>query len=65
MFDSMMGMFQYDGTEASYQKFHTVFLWVHIYIANIFLLNYLVAILSTVYEEMLDEGTFAYKRKKY
>ena len=37
----------------------------HLYIANIFLLNYLVAILSTVYSEMSEEGDFYYKYYKY
>ena len=33
--------------------------------ANIYLLNYLIAILSTVYEDMLEQGDFAYKSSKY
>jgi hypothetical protein len=37
----------------------------HIVISNIFLLNFLVAILSTVYEKMVDEGEFEYKKCKY
>ena len=37
----------------------------HVFLANIFLLNYLIAILSTVYEEMLEKGDFAYKSNKY
>ena len=36
----------------------------HIYVANIFLLNYLVAILSTIYEEM-DEGPGEFQFKCY
>lgn len=44
---------------------HTVFLFIHIYIANIFMLNYLVAILSTVYSEMMDLKEFAFNCNKY
>jgi hypothetical protein len=33
--------------------------------ANIFMLNYLVAILATIYEIMLEKGDFAYKSNKY
>ena len=44
---------------------HVLFLWLHIYISGIFLLNYLVAILGTVYEEMLETGDFSYKVMKY
>jgi hypothetical protein len=38
---------------------------VHIFISNIFLLNFLIAILASVYEMMLDKGEFAYKCNKY
>ena len=37
----------------------------HLYIANIFLLNYLIAILSSVYGEMGEKGLFYYKLYKY
>lgn len=40
-------------------------MFLHIYIANIFMLNYLVAILSTVYSEMMDLGEFAFNSNKY
>lgn len=38
---------------------------IHVFISNIFMLNYLVAILATVYEIMKDEGEFAFKANKY
>jgi hypothetical protein len=38
---------------------------VHLYLANIFLLNYLVAILGSVYGEMGEKGAFYYKYYKY
>ena len=38
---------------------------IHAFIANICLLNYLIAILSTVYEIMFVDGEFAYKKYKY
>ncbi len=37
----------------------------HTLMSNIFMLNYLIAILTTVYEEMLQQGDFAYKSNKY
>jgi hypothetical protein len=37
----------------------------HVFLSNIFLLNFLVAILSTVYEIMEDQGEFEYKKAKY
>ena len=44
---------------------HALVLILHIFVSNIFLLNYLIAILSTVYEEMADMGLFAYGSNKY
>ena len=38
---------------------------VHIFISNIFLLNYLVAIISSVYSIMIIQGEFSYKSNKY
>jgi hypothetical protein len=38
---------------------------IHVSLSNIFLLNYLVAILATVYEIMKDGGEFAYKSNTY
>ena len=47
----MMGSYGYTvGADEQYK--HTYFLIFHIFISNIFLLNYLIAILSTVYEVM-------------
>jgi len=65
MFDAMQGAYDLDAIEERYHTHHIFLMWLHIYIANIFLLNYLVAILSTVYEEMLETGDFSYKVKKY
>lgn len=68
MFDAMMGAYSYGVLEKvpeSEKKLHTVFLFIHIYAANIFMLNYLVAILSTVYSEMMDLKEFAFNCNKY
>ena len=37
----------------------------HLTMGNIFMLNYLIAILATIYEVMLEKGDFAYKSNKY
>ncbi len=37
----------------------------HVFLGNIFLLNYLVAIISQVYNLMMDSGSFMYKSNKY
>jgi len=38
---------------------------VHVFLSNVFLLNFLIAILSTVYNMMMDHGEFSYKSNKY
>lgn len=38
---------------------------LHIFISNIFLLNYLIAILATVFEEMNEVGSFSHKSYMY
>jgi hypothetical protein len=62
MFDQMMGMYDYS---APATKIHTYLLFGHIFFANVFMLNYLVAILTTVYENMMELGDFAFKCNKY
>lgn len=65
LFDGMMGAFSYNMPDPLLNKLHTLLLYLHIYIANIFMLNYLVAILATVYEDQLEIGDFTYKCCKY
>ena len=43
----------------------TVITMINVFIANIFLMNLLVAIISTVYNLMTDEGQFHYKSNVY
>lgn len=44
---------------------HSVLLIGHVFFANILLLNYLIAILSTTYENMKETGIFKYKMNLY
>ena len=44
---------------------HSTLFIIHIFIMNILLLNYLVAILSTTYENMQQSGIFKYKVNLY
>lgn len=64
VFDAMCGSYSYD-ISPEYNYYHTVFMIVHIFFSNIFMLNYLVAILSTVYEQMMETGDFTYKCYRY
>lgn len=64
MFDGLMGGYTYKGF-GDYEMIHMLMMWVHIIMSNILLLNYLVAILSNSYVEMLESGKFLYKVYQY
>lgn len=38
---------------------------IHKFVGSVFLLNFLIAILSSVYEYMQDDGKFEFKKAKY
>lgn len=64
LFTALTGSYSYaDGT--SYVTSNSILTMLHVFISNIFMLNYLVAILATVYEIMKDEGEFSFKANKY
>lgn len=44
---------------------HTILIMVHVFFSNVLLLNYLIAILSTTYENMKETGIFKYKVNLY
>lgn len=51
MFDYLMGSYSWIPLTSNFMDLlHTFFMILHIYLANIFMLNYLVAILSDVFE---------------
>lgn len=64
LFDAVLGGYTRDIAPEA-KALHDCMLVFHLYIANIFLLNYLVAMLGTVYGEMGEEGDFYYKYFKY
>lgn len=64
LFDALMGAYEYTDNEA-FKMSNSILTMIHVFISNIFMLNYLVAILATVYEIMKDEGEFSYKSNKY
>ena len=66
LFDAMLGSYSQSFVlERDDEDLHAILLILHIFIANIFLLNYLIAILATVYEDMQPMGLFAYNSNKY
>lgn len=64
MFDAMMGNYTFEVPE-NYIVSFSILMCVHVFCAAIFLLNYLIAILATVYEMMHDYGEFSFKSNQY
>ena len=64
LWDAMLGTYAYS-IKDEYMTMHTAFMCVHIFFSNVFMLNYLVAILCTTYGEMMEQGDFAFKCYKY
>jgi hypothetical protein len=64
MFGVMLGNYG-SVTMTSRADLHIYLRMMHIVISNIFLLNYLIAILSSAYEYMREVGEFDYKSNKY
>lgn len=64
LFSAMMGDFNYDNASPRQTSF-SIFMIIHLFISSILLLNYLIAILSTVYEVMRDFGDFSFKAGLY
>lgn len=64
LFSAMMGDFSYDNAGSRETSF-SIFMIVHLFISSILLLNYLIAILSTVYQVMRDFGDFSFKAGLY
>ena len=64
LFDAFIGQYVYT-QNANYELSNSITMMVHVFIANIFLMNYLIAILATVYYLMIERGEFRYKKNKY
>jgi hypothetical protein len=64
LYDSMLGSYDYTD-DSDYLISNSILTMIHVFLSNIFLLNFLVAILSTVYEVMMEHGEFSFKSNKY
>jgi hypothetical protein len=64
MFDALIGPFGWS-IAPEYAYVHTAFMVVHLFLSQVLLLNYMVAILGTVYEEEMEAGEFQFKCNKY
>ena len=48
-----------------FKLINTALVTFHLLLANIIMINYLIAALTTIYEDSLKIGDFAYKSNKY
>lgn len=64
MFDATIGQYDYEDMEGRVLSY-SILLISHVFFANIILMNYLIAILSTTYENMKQSGIFRYKVNLY
>ena len=67
MFDYMMGAYNWitDVNSTFMDLLHTGAMIMHIYLANIFMLNYLVAILADVFGELQEQAAFSFNSNSY
>ena len=64
LFDAAMAVYNYDGMGGRTLSY-SVLMVFHVYFSNVLLLNYLIAILSTTYENMKQSGIFKYKKNLF
>lgn len=64
LFDASIGQFSFSGMGDRILSY-SILMMCHVFFANILLLNYLIAILSTTYENMKETGIFKYKSNLY
>lgn len=64
LFDAAVGQYTYQGM-GSRELSYSILLIGHVFFTNILLMNYLIAILSTTYDNMKQTGIFRYKVNLY
>ena len=64
LFDAAIGQYSYSGMGNRVLSYSILMIF-HVFFSNILLMNYLIAILSTTYENMKETGIFRYKVNLY
>lgn len=64
VFDSMIGNYEYGGS-GNEEMWFSILSIINLFFISILLLNFMVAILSQTYSEMLESGSFKYKCSLY
>lgn len=65
LFIAFIGEYFYFDEYPNYAMSYQILIIVHIFLSHIFLMNYLIAILSTVYSYMNEVGEFEFRVNKY
>jgi hypothetical protein len=65
LFNGLLGTYTTIGIGELLYWAHVAMTVMYIYMSNILLLNYLIAIMSTTYEVMMESGSFMYKVNLY
>jgi hypothetical protein len=65
MYNSLLGGYSNIGIGLKLYNLHIIVNIFYVYMSNILLLNYLIAIMSTTYGNMMDSGIFMYKVNLY
>ena len=65
LFDALLGSYGNIGIGSSLYSLHIVCTILYVYMSNVLLLNYLIAIMSTTYAVMMEEGIFMFKVNLY
>ena len=64
LFDMMVGNYVYVDL-GNFEKGYSIMVIIYLIITNVFLLNYMVAVIDAIFEYMLDVGEFKAKRYKF
>ena len=64
LFDMMVGNYVYVDL-GNFEKGYSIMVIIYLMITNVFLLNYMVAVIDAIFEYMLDVGEFKAKRYKF
>lgn len=65
LWNAMLGTYLNQGINIELYWIHVAFTHFYVYMSNILLLNYLIAIMSTTYESLLESGSFMFKVNLY
>lgn len=65
LFDAMMGAYEYQNMDNYFESFSILIIF-HVFLSNVLLLNFYIALLSILFEEGMETtGEFAYLTNKY